>query len=198
MNQELRENKKKHSSSSIVHSSSKSRGFTLVELLVVMAIISILVTLIASGFRTAQMRGRDAQRKADLKNIANSLELFLSDYGKYPADTGNFINGCPYDPTSGNGSPCNSGNSEFTDGKTVYFKKFPQDPDSGQPYRYRIVPNSNSQKFQVFAHLENPQDQDCIGGSCTTPTGVPGEANCGTSAPCNFAITSSNTTPTEN
>ena len=55
------------------------KGFTLVELLIVMAIISILATLIVGGFRSSQMRGRDGARKSDLKQISNALELFYSD-----------------------------------------------------------------------------------------------------------------------
>jgi len=61
-----------------------NKGFTLVELLVVMAILGVLVTLIGTAFRTAQARGRDVQRKSDLKQIANALELFFNDYGFYP------------------------------------------------------------------------------------------------------------------
>lgn len=148
-------------------------GFTLVELLVVISIISVLVTVIAGGFRSSQTRGRDAQRKSDLKQIANALELYYSDYGKYPDAL--------------------MWGAEFTDGKTVYFKVLPSDPVSTLNYFYRVADTPQNQKFQLFARLENSEDQDCLSGNCTNPGVV---HSCG-SKTCNFAVTSPNTTPTE-
>jgi prepilin-type N-terminal cleavage/methylation domain-containing protein len=171
-------------------------GFTLVELLVVMAIISILATLIVGGFRSSQIRGRDAERKGDLKQIANSLELFYQDYGKYPAASGTQIAGCPYNSVTGAGTACSWGTSEFrdTDGtatKTIYFKVLPKDPVSGQNYVYKV--SSTGNKFQLYAHLENTQDKNCVNDNCTTP-GI--TTTCGVSI-CNFSVTSTNTTATE-
>lgn len=156
------------------------KGFTLVELLVVMAIMGILVILVAGGFRTSQMRGRDAQRKSDLKQIATALEAFINDYGVYPAASSGRILACPYST-----GVCAWGTGEFTDGKTVYFREIPADPSSKQYYRYRLVPASSSQKFQLFAKLENTQDKDIISTTY----------NCGTGPnSCDYAVTSSNTT----
>jgi len=173
----------------------KSKGFTLVELLVVMAILGILVTLIGGGFRTAQMRGRDAQRKSDLKEIANSLELFYADHNRYPSALNGAIEACPYDPETETGIACAWGTGEVTDGKTTYFKMLVNDPlsNQGYVYLYRIVPGSNNQQYQVFARVENEKDQDCIGGNCSNPVAL----LCAGSKACNFAVTSANTTATE-
>ncbi|KKT33857.1 MAG: General secretion pathway protein G [Candidatus Woesebacteria bacterium GW2011_GWB1_44_11b] len=168
------------------------KGFTLVELLVVMAILGVLVTLVASGFRTAQLRGRDAQRKSDIKQLANALELFYSDYNLYPDESSGKVSGCPYTPGVG-GAVCSWGQGEFTDSKTVYFKAMPKDPNSSLSYYYRVVPGSSNQKFQIFAHLENPQDPECLEGDCAAP---PVAYSCGSQI-CNFSVTSANTTPTE-
>ena len=142
-----------------------SRAFTLVELLVVMAILAVLVSIALVSFRSSQMRGRDAQRKSDLKQVASSLELYYSDYGKYP-DTLTW-------------------GSEFTDGKTIYFKTLPKDPNSDFSYYYRIVDASN-QKYQLFGYIENTQDQSIINTNYS----------CGSKV-CNFAIASPNTNPSE-
>lgn len=166
----------------------KDKGFTLVELLVVMAILGVLVTLIAGGFRTAQMRGRDAKKKSDLKEIANSLEIYFSDHGKYPPSSGGQLMGCP--ATTGS---CAWGSGEFTDGQTVYFKTMPKDPSPSMNYYYRTP---NVQKFQLYAHLENPRDKNCLGGDCEAPPALPGGVLCGSF--CNYSVTSANTEPTEN
>ena len=168
-------------------------GFTLVELLVVMAIIGVLVTLIAGGFRSAQMRGRDAARKSDLAQIASALELFISDYKAYPSVSGGAIMACPYDPASQTGTACSWGSDAMSDGKTTYMTKVPTDPSSGQTYVY-AVPDTKNMKFQLFARLENPNDQNCIDGDCASPPII---VNCGSGFVCNFAVTSSNATPTE-
>lgn len=166
-----------------------NKGFTLVELLVVMAILGILVALVAGNFRTAQIRGRDAQRKSDLKELSHSLELFYADYGRYPSDLSGLMRACSYVKAAPDSSgSCSWGSGEFTDGTTIYFKTMPTDPTSDFSYYYRIVPTSSNQKYQIFAHLENTQDPSLI----TTVY------NCGSSGLCNFAVTSSNTNASEN
>lgn len=139
----------------------------MVELLVVIAILGVLVTIALVSFRSSQARGRDTQRKSDLKQVSSALELYYSDYNKYPDSL--------------------TWGSEFTDGSTVYFKVLPIDPSSGQNYLYRLVDSPANQKYQLFARLENAEDPSIITTSYS----------CGTSIPCNFSVTSTNTTPSE-
>lgn len=130
----------------------KSFGFTLIELLIAMAIIGILATVGLGSFRTAQMRGRDTERKSDLKQIANALELYFSDYRRYP------LTDLPWD-------------TEFKDIKdTTYMKVVPVDPGGGT-YVYRV--SSTGNKYQLFTHLENTEDKNinpAITVSCGTVT----------------------------
>lgn len=55
--------------------SSKLAGFTLVELLVVIAIIAILAVVGITIFSNTQQGARDARRKADVDSIAKALEV---------------------------------------------------------------------------------------------------------------------------
>jgi general secretion pathway protein G len=57
------------------------RGFTLIELMVVIAIIGLLSAAILSSLSTANQRGRDANRIADMKQLQNALELYAADNG---------------------------------------------------------------------------------------------------------------------
>lgn len=163
----------------------KAAGFTLVELLVVISILGVLATIGLTAFTSSQARGRDAQRKSDLKQISSSLELYYSDYGKYPDSSAGKIAGCP----STTQTPCTWGSGSFTDTKTTYFKVLPKDPTNGQQYFYKTVSINSvaNQGFQIFTFLENSQDQSIIPNLSET---------CGTKT-CNFALTSPNTTPTD-
>ena len=62
---------------------SKQKAFTLIELLVVIAIIGLLASIIMVSLSNARAKGRDAKRRADLKQIATALELYYSDFGTY-------------------------------------------------------------------------------------------------------------------
>jgi len=62
----------------------RSRAFTLVELLTVMAIIAILVSIGIGAVRGASQRAAIARGKADLAALATALEEFKRHYGDYP------------------------------------------------------------------------------------------------------------------
>ncbi|MBI3379587.1 prepilin-type N-terminal cleavage/methylation domain-containing protein [Candidatus Gottesmanbacteria bacterium] len=67
------------------------KGFTLLELLVVISIIAILISLGMTSFSTSQKKGRDAKRKSDIKEVQNALEQYYSVCGfTYPTPVGNF------------------------------------------------------------------------------------------------------------
>lgn len=62
------------------------KGFTIIELLVVIVIIGILVALTLPNLFSAQARGRDTDRKNELKNVQQKLETYFNDNGSYPAE----------------------------------------------------------------------------------------------------------------
>ncbi|MFC1652075.1 type II secretion system protein [Patescibacteria group bacterium] len=100
----------------------KKNAFTMIELLVVVAIIGILIAAIVIAFVSARQKSRDARRKTDMKNIQIALQLYADDHdGKYPsglygtgADNGltygGYMNAVSHDPSGGNYAYGRNGN----------------------------------------------------------------------------------------
>ena len=59
-------------------------GFTLIELLVVIIIIGILSAIAIPVFLNQRHKAADASIKSDLRNIANDMESYYTDYETYP------------------------------------------------------------------------------------------------------------------
>lgn len=62
-----------------------SKGFTLIEVLVVVAIISILTAILVANYNEARKNSRDKVRMSDLKSLQLAVELYKAQYGQYPA-----------------------------------------------------------------------------------------------------------------
>lgn len=65
------------------------KGFTLIELMVVIAIIGILAVSLVPQLTGAQARSRDAARIAGIGSVSAVLETFYADEGAYPLDPSN-------------------------------------------------------------------------------------------------------------
>jgi prepilin-type N-terminal cleavage/methylation domain-containing protein len=146
-------------------------GFTLIELLVTISIIAIISTVLLANFNAARERGRDAQRKADLRNLQTALRLYYNDFGYYPdGTTAGVIKGCGV----GGAYECpwrNPGQSFAADGK-VYMSSLPKDPLPIQDYHYE---QTDADTYSLKACLENKSDDKC---GTDHPAWCPATAGC--------------------
>ena len=107
------------------------KGFTIIELLVVIVIIGILVALALPNLFSAQARGRDSDRKNELKNLQQKLETHFGDEDAYPATLAGLTPAPTADETTGPRSDA-----------------------------YTYTPAADSQSYTLSADLENDEDKD--------------------------------------
>lgn len=145
-------------------SASRSKGLTLIELLIVISILAILIFIAMMSWRNQIAKARDSQKKDDLSRLSIAIEEYFSDNNCYPQE--NILDNC-------------SG-SELS----PYLESIPCDPVTGQPYCY--IPDTDNpscpKNFRALTPLQNDSDSSiadlgCDGNDycgwedeCATPT----------------------------
>ena len=66
--------------------SPSDHGFTLVELLVVIAVIAILAALLLPVLAKGKAAAKSAACKSNLRQLGLALNIYVNDYGKYPGN----------------------------------------------------------------------------------------------------------------
>lgn len=119
-----------------------NEGMTLSEVLVVIAFLGILIISVAFFIRPSFQigKGKDAERKSDLKKLATALEDYATDHGCYPLV------------------------ANWKEDLAPYLKPVPKDPQTNQPYTYTFpageVCEKNGatvgvKKFAIFTTLKS-------------------------------------------
>jgi prepilin-type N-terminal cleavage/methylation domain-containing protein len=139
----------------------KSRNsFTLIEILIVIAIIGILLGIILVGLSGGRVVARDAVRMTDLRTLEKMLEIYKEDHGRYPTSTIDFrIEGYAWD------------------GNWEEYGVVPEDPLSpNQDYAYV---SDYGRDYQIYAKFEREPVNPTF--ACTEPCGPNAEYNGGIS-----------------
>jgi len=134
------------------------KGFTLIEMLIVITIIALLASIILVGMSGARAKTRDARRVADLHNVMNALELYYAKNSNYPDETS--WGGLTTALTTGN----------------IGVSRIPQDPLSSSPNSniYYYGASFDTQDYVLGAKLETDdaaldEDIDNIGDTYGVP-----------------------------
>jgi len=144
----------------------KKNGFTLTELLIVIAIIALITAISTASYSRIATAGRDNRRVSDVMSIQQALELYHRDEGFYPAAL-----------TPGQellGSTTNN----------VYLAKVPVAPtpadgicsEAANNYTYNFI---SDDRYTLNYCLGRETSKVTAGKRCATPTGISYGTDCG-------------------
>jgi prepilin-type N-terminal cleavage/methylation domain-containing protein len=75
----------------------EEKGFTMIELIIVIAIIAIIGAIVAPSFTKATTKSKIKADVASVREINRQIALYMAEKGQYPAGDSTSINGTPAD-----------------------------------------------------------------------------------------------------
>ena len=141
----------------------QKRGFTIVELLIVIVVIAILAAITIVAYNGIQQRSRDAQRMSDVANIVKAIQ-------RWSIETGNDFSAMPVGNLSVTGQGWYNTNYSTSSVKAFlvnlgYLSNGVDDPlntkGGPQAYSYMVVEciSGDNKQRVVMANLENNPSQ---------------------------------------
>ncbi len=130
------------------------RGFTLIEILVVLSIIGVLSSALYINFNTGSAQSRDAERRADLRNLQTAVELYKNKYGRYPEGCrGPTVNVNPvWSGQRGTTYACTSGDQYIVGLSPEFIRALPVDPKlNGVSSGYVYTTNTQGTAYKIMA-----------------------------------------------
>lgn len=146
------------------------KGFTFIEILVVVTIIALLSAVGAISYSQFTKQSRDAKRKADIEQIRAAVEMYRSNNGQYPLNSQFTFTSC-------------TAPGSVSDGTATYLSKAPNDPkctaSTPSKYYYNALDSSDVTctalttcvKYILAVTLENGGTVCVASPSCTSGTG---------------------------
>ena len=138
----------------------KEKGFTLIELLIVVAIIGIVAGIAIPRFLGARTVARVTRAFADMRTIADGLEMYFTDKNKYPlaltdADLTTYLTSIPEDP--------------FGDGAAF---RYGSNGDADTPATMWLIISNGPDLSADIAVADIDFDDNPVGGELGGPNGV--------------------------
>ncbi len=134
-----------------------TNGYSFIEMIIVVAIVSILATLVIVSVQSARISARDSRRVSDINEIRSALNLYYSKYNQYPTAI-----------TPGQALTVNS---------VIYLESVPHNPtpytDNGCPdkdYDYSQI--SSGLSYTLSFCLGYKQDTISAGSNIAIPEGI--------------------------
>ncbi len=123
-----------------------SKGFTILELLIVIAVFGLLATLAVLSLNSARARMRDAKRVSDVSIMRAALSQHWLEKATYPQSAGVNLGqaGTNTDVFTGSGFV-----SRELAQPPIYVQQVPLGPKSSEYYRYKANANGYSIRFQT-------------------------------------------------
>lgn len=109
-----------------------SRGFTLIEILVVVAIIGVLAAAVLAFLNTARVGSRDSRRLGDVKELQTALQFYFDKHSTYPETLADLVSGS-------------------------YISVIAKDPSTNVEYFYDLT--SGGASYHLGANLEDPKNK---------------------------------------
>jgi len=133
----------------------RQNGLTLIEVLIVIALLMLILLALFRSFGKDISRSRDAERKSDLAEIKLAFEDYYNDHQTYPPEE--YLADCDGDSLQ------------------PYLRAVPCDPVTGEPYLYIPFPGNgdNSRGYRVLSILEDDSDPIIAKLGCQNGCGVP-------------------------
>lgn len=157
----------------------RRKGFTLVELLVVIVVLGILVSISVVAYNGTQGRARDSRRQNDISEIAKALEVYYAVNHDYPTSGGATATTNTWTTTADA-----SWASFVTALKPFMDNNVPSDPTSTpganiltpSGYNYAYFSNNSTatcgagtnQMYMLVYRLETASQVNTLNGNCTS------------------------------
>ncbi len=142
---------------------SKISGFTLIEILIAMAVVAILSASVLIGLNPIRAQARDARRISDLQQVRTGLELHFAKVGGYPVVT-----------VGGNQSWDDLESALST--ANIGVPRIPHDPQPGRTYEYSSDGNGyilkttfESASVNLNEDIDNNSNVPLYGLDCDDP-----------------------------
>lgn len=146
------------------------KGFTIIELLIVIAIIGLLATISMVALNGARLKGRDAKRVGDIRQVQTALELYFNDQNSYPlAATAITLGDAAYKVLCDGGfvATANATNCPLN---KIYMGIVPTNPaPGGTAYLYSTTTNLN---YNIGFTLEDATGGYALGAHTASERGI--------------------------